>query len=77
MFYTACTLGQLRKAVDGLIEAVGEDVPVGVIEDGEIGDDIMLKWVCINQETGKIVGTEADDYESKLKPGEINAIGIK
>lgn len=82
MHYTATTLGQLREAVNSLIEEVGEDTPVGnyelanETEPAGIGDYVLLEWVHINAETGYIVGTEADDYESKLKPGEVNAISI-
>jgi hypothetical protein len=35
----------------------------------------FLHWVCIDP-LGTIVGTEADDYEQQLKPGERNAIAI-
>lgn len=81
MLYSASTLGQLRDAVNGLIEAVGEDAPVGNYEDAVttptgISDYVLLEWVCINQD-GHIVGTEAEDYEQQLKPGEINAIAIR
>lgn len=83
MQYTASTLGQLLDAVNALIEAAGKDAPVGNYEPAnenepeDLTDYIMLEWVCINAETGHIVGTEADDYERRLKPGEVNAITIR
>lgn len=76
MFYTACTLKQLRNAVNSLIEAVGEDAPVGVAQDKVLGDYCMLTWVVIDQD-GNIVGSEADDDELNLKDGQKNAIQIK
>lgn len=76
MFYTACTLKQLRNAVNSLIVAVGEDAPVGVAQDKVIGDYCMLTWVIIDKD-GNIVGSEADDDTPNLKDGQRNAIQIK
>jgi hypothetical protein len=84
MIYTASTLGQLRDAVNSLIEAIGEDAPVGCfcgpvdLQQGDhIDGDVILEWVCITEADGQIVGTEAEDYERQLQPGEVNAIAIR
>jgi hypothetical protein len=79
MIWGATTLKELKLAVDSMIEAVGEDAPIGSRQkevDGEYIDDyVSFYWVCID-EAGKIVGTEGDNYETNLKPGEVNAIGV-
>lgn len=79
MMWGAVTLGELKEAVESMIEALGEDAPIGThYKDGDdeyLDDYVAFHWVCIDQD-GKIVGTEGSDYESKLKPGEVNAIGV-
>jgi hypothetical protein len=80
MFYTAETLGQLKEAVDSLIEQVGIDTPVGceLNFDGvpALDEYLMLEWVIIDKHSGNIEGREADDDEMNLKPNQINAIRI-
>lgn len=85
MYWTATTLKELAAAIDSAIVAVGEDAPVGVFIKGKgafserepdaISDYVILNWVCIKRD-GEIAGTEAEDYEKVLKPGECNAIAI-
>lgn len=77
MIYGALTLGELREAVDAFIAQMGADTPVGCRTTNKyfIEDSLTLEWVCVD-EGGKIVGTEGDDYELRLQPGEVNAIAI-
>lgn len=37
---------------------------------------VQVEWVCIDSRTGLIVGDEGNDYETKLKPGEVNAVKL-
>jgi hypothetical protein len=36
---------------------------------------VQVEWVCIDT-TGRIVGDEANNYEMRLKPGEMNAVKL-
>jgi hypothetical protein len=91
MLYHATSLGQARDAIAAFIKILGEDAPIGCFrplavvstdgtptgeKKGFIDEILALEWVCIKKDDGTVVGTEADDYESKLKPGEINAIAL-
>ena len=75
MFSEATTLRELRDRIDMWIEIMGGEARVGM-QDGEYLDAVMMEWVCINSRTQKLVGTEADDYERRLKPGEGNAVRL-
>lgn len=77
MIYFASNLRQLRDAVDSYIKILGENTPVCVPcrTSSDVDTLVTLDWICIDGE-GNIVGDEANDYELKLKPGEMNAIRI-
>ena len=79
MMWGACTLKELKGAVESMIEAVGEDAPIGSLIkcEGEdyIDDYVSFFWACIDQD-GKVVGDEGGDYETRLQPGEVSAIGV-
>ena len=82
MRYTAETLGQLKRAVESLIEELGPDTPVGggykPSDRGHMVDDhVSLDWVICDKTTGEIQGTEADDDEQRLKDNQVNVIRIK
>jgi hypothetical protein len=73
MIYFPSSLGQLRDAVADLIEAVGEDAPVGMKIDDYFNDNVQLEWVYIDAQND-VVGTEAEDY--KPAAGERAAIRV-
>lgn len=83
MMWGATTLGELRQAVESMIETLGADTPIGTLktipsdsnEVDYVDAYVAFDWVCIDPD-GKVVGTEGDDYELRLGPDERNAIGV-
>ncbi len=77
MLYFATTLGELRDAVDAYIERLGEHAPVGIERPKCPFDNLVnLEWVCVDATLTEIVGSEAQDTELNLAPGQVNAIRI-
>ena len=60
----------LRFGPDGQAEEV--DYPA----DYYLDEGLSLDWVVIEKELGRIVGSEAEDTETKRLPGTVNAVRI-
>lgn len=37
---------------------------------------VQVEWVCIDRRTGRVVGDETHDYETRLRDGEVNAVKL-
>lgn len=64
MLWMPETLKALRDSLDGMIEAVGEDAPIGIqVTDRWFDWGIYASLVYLSRKTGEIVGTEGQDHQ--------------